>query len=414
MKYLRKVVYILFLTTTILYSQDVGNVSQMPYNFSEYQLNKNLRFSQNSDKMLDSVITMTDGARKKHTMTYNSKGAVTSQLIQSISYTLRNVGLLTYEYDDSNRIASIVSQNWESGGWTGYYRQIFTYDSLLITDLSQSWDASSNSWVNYNRRISDTNVRIGQTWDWSLNDWKNSWRETKEKEGDYLNFIYENWIQDEWKKTSRTIYKLDAEGNFVKYKNELWSEDDWWLYYIYEYGKRDDTTSVTSYRYLASAQTFKENERQTCVYDDEYLSYCFNEIYDTYNYDWRDGSASIKVADSFGNELSFTGFLIEFYYDTPTDISEEDISISNFSLSQNYPNPFNPSTIISFELPQKSEVNLTIYNTLGQVVATLINEIKQAGQHQIVFDASDLPNGVYIYRIKAGSYIASKKMILLK
>ena len=86
MKYLRKVVYILFLTTTILYSQDVGNVSQMPYNFSEYQLNKNLRFSQNSDKMLDSVITMTDGARKKHTMTYNSKGAVTSQLIQSISY----------------------------------------------------------------------------------------------------------------------------------------------------------------------------------------------------------------------------------------------------------------------------------------------------------------------------------------
>ena len=85
-----------------------------------------------------------------------------------------------------------------------------------------------------------------------------------------------------------------------------------------------------------------------------------------------------------------------------------------FKLLQNYPNPFNPSTTISFELPQKSEVNLTIYNTLGQVVATLINEIKQAGQHQIVFDASDLPNGVYIYRIKAGSYTSAKKMILLK
>ncbi len=85
-----------------------------------------------------------------------------------------------------------------------------------------------------------------------------------------------------------------------------------------------------------------------------------------------------------------------------------------YKLLQNYPNPFNPSTTISFELPQKSEVNLTIYNTLGQVVATLINEVKQAGQHQIVFDASHLPNGVYIYRIKAGSYSAAKKMILLK
>ncbi|RMD94049.1 MAG: T9SS C-terminal target domain-containing protein [Calditrichaeota bacterium] len=92
----------------------------------------------------------------------------------------------------------------------------------------------------------------------------------------------------------------------------------------------------------------------------------------------------------------------------------EKTSSRTFELNQNYPNPFNPSTTISFYLPKTSLVTLKIYNILGQRVVTLIDEIRNAGSHKILFDARHLANGYYFYRIKAGEFISTKKMILLK
>ena len=89
-------------------------------------------------------------------------------------------------------------------------------------------------------------------------------------------------------------------------------------------------------------------------------------------------------------------------------------TISEYQLSDNFPNPFNPSTTITFALPQKGEVVLKIYNSLGQEVKTLVNEFKEEGIHKVNFDASNLPSGVYIYSIQANDFMQSKKMILLK
>ncbi len=80
----------------------------------------------------------------------------------------------------------------------------------------------------------------------------------------------------------------------------------------------------------------------------------------------------------------------------------------------NYPNPFNPSTEISFYLPQTSDVRLDVYNIAGQVVATLVNGVMEAGGHTVRWDGTDLASGVYLYRIQAGDYTDSKKMLLLK
>lgn len=85
-----------------------------------------------------------------------------------------------------------------------------------------------------------------------------------------------------------------------------------------------------------------------------------------------------------------------------------------FNLDQNYPNPFNPSTEIRFSLPEDSQVQLRIFNSLGQEVQTLINAQAPAGTHTVKLDASNLSSGVYYYRIQAGSYNAVKKMTLLK
>ena len=87
---------------------------------------------------------------------------------------------------------------------------------------------------------------------------------------------------------------------------------------------------------------------------------------------------------------------------------------SRVSLFQNYPNPFNPSTTIKYELPQKSHVTLTIYNTLGQLVAVLANGEQEAGYHEVKFDGSGLSSGVYFYRMQARSFVQTRKLVLTK
>ena len=86
----------------------------------------------------------------------------------------------------------------------------------------------------------------------------------------------------------------------------------------------------------------------------------------------------------------------------------------DYTLQQNYPNPFNPATIISYSLPLKSQVELVVYNTLGESVMQLVNEEKEAGTYNVEYNAAGLPSGVYFYKLEAGNYQQVKKMILMK
>jgi hypothetical protein len=85
-----------------------------------------------------------------------------------------------------------------------------------------------------------------------------------------------------------------------------------------------------------------------------------------------------------------------------------------FALEQNYPNPFNPTTTIHFAIPRNAHVTLKVYDLLGREVATLVDEVQGSGFKSIVFDASQLASGVYIYRLTAGSFSSSKKLMVVK
>jgi hypothetical protein len=85
-----------------------------------------------------------------------------------------------------------------------------------------------------------------------------------------------------------------------------------------------------------------------------------------------------------------------------------------FMLSQNYPNPFNPSTIVEFGVPVDSKVKVEVFNILGQLIAVLVDEVRQAGYYKVTFGSSNMPSGVYFYRMSAGSFVQTKKMQLIK
>ena len=131
--------------------------------------------------------------------------------------------------------------------------------------------------------------------------------------------------------------------------------------------------------------------------------------------DWNNlDLGTVKILIDNGNDGSIDDSM--FVSNDATGI--DDFFASNnpneFHLYQNYPNPFNPTTTISFNLPKQSHITLKVYNILGQEVAILMNEVKSAGSYREVFNASSLPSGVYVYKLTAGSYIETKKMLLLK
>ncbi len=86
----------------------------------------------------------------------------------------------------------------------------------------------------------------------------------------------------------------------------------------------------------------------------------------------------------------------------------------DYRLEQNYPNPFNPSTTIKFSIPEKSNIELTVYNQLGEFIQTLVNEEKTSGNYEVTFNAQSLSSGVYFYQIRANNFVSTKKLVLLK
>ncbi len=85
-----------------------------------------------------------------------------------------------------------------------------------------------------------------------------------------------------------------------------------------------------------------------------------------------------------------------------------------FRLSQNYPNPFNPETVIEYTIDAASQVELSVYDITGRLISTLVNEIQQPDNYQVIFRADDIPSGTYFYRLKAGSRVETRKMVLLQ
>ncbi len=129
-----------------------------------------------------------------------------------------------------------------------------------------------------------------------------------------------------------------------------------------------------------------------------------------WKFDEGTGSTTADLTSN-GNDGTISGAI---WVPGATPVEDDVNTLHSYNLLQNYPNPFNPATTIRYSIPQKSNVTLKVYDILGNEVTTLVNEEKERGVYTVTFDASSIANGMYLYRLQAGSFVGTKKMILLK
>jgi hypothetical protein len=130
---------------------------------------------------------------------------------------------------------------------------------------------------------------------------------------------------------------------------------------------------------------------------------------------WVDGSGNVYVAGTSQRDDFSNAATILKYAQITVSVEPDGTGLpGTFSLSQNYPNPFNPSTTIQFALPKSGRVELKVYNTLGQEVVTLVNEEKVAGIYSALWNAGGVASGVYFFRLQAGEFTQTRKLLLLK
>lgn len=214
---------------------------------------------------------------------------------------------------------------------------------------------------------------------------------------------------------------LDLSG-YQNPKLTYWTKFD--IENDYDYGQvKVSTNNGTSWIPLAGSYTSSGISPQPVgqpVYDGIMSNWVKEEI-SLSNYT----SSQVKVQFQLKTDGGVTrdGWYLDdigiFIYSIPTDISNDETIVYHFDLKQNYPNPFNPTTKIKYTIPSNvkreiSNVILKIYDVLGNEVATLVNEEKPAGIYEVDFDASGLSSGIYFYKLQAGSFVETKKMMLLK
>jgi hypothetical protein len=167
-----------------------------------------------------------------------------------------------------------------------------------------------------------------------------------------------------------------------------------------------DTTAIYRYRMVDSTQCWMED-----------VAFPATQPFIHYTLTFRRDSGLVQLA--VRNLITMQGYERadhELLEGTVTDVTDryQVRTATQVTLSNAYPNPFNPTTTIRYGLPQRSAVQLTIFNVLGQRVGTVVQGEEEAGYHEVKFDASGLPSGVYFYRMVAGDYVATKRLLVLR
>ena len=369
-------------------------------------------------------------------------------------------------YDNAGRVIQIASEDYIDGEWKAKWRMLFEYQDnsqdvyILMTEW---WDEETEEWDNYGFRTRYVAYQNGlptesieeqwydewlpfmksvMTWtadrmpletldyEWTGDSWELSGRErwiwengllmevvnewwdgevwvvdirwtyTYDNNGNEIEYIFQmsDWLTGELKNFFRELTSYDAQGNATESIDQIWDdENEEWSDIsktIYEeYDNRGNLIRSVDYMHLFD--TWVPSSR------------------DHYHYDGN-GDLQMQVIEVWSGVEWHLAYRVLYSGFDPTNVAPGEGLPDGITLMQNYPNPFNPSTTIRYSIPERIHVVLSIFNTLGQEIARLVDEELEAGNHAVTFEAAHLPSGVYIYRLQAGESVQSKKLMLLK
>jgi hypothetical protein len=346
-------------------------------------------------------------------------------------------------YDANGNRLTYLTGNWIEGQWTNYTLDIYTYDSKgnELTDMSEDWLNSQWQIDNIYRYTYDPrgDVLTEMYQSWQNGTWSTVWSETftydanghkltdllegelldtftYDTSGNELTDLDESWQNGQWVNNMVDSCTYDATGHQMTRSRWVWQNGQWSETYCVIHTYDASGHQLTYFvEYFQNGQ-WTNDELDSCAYNaNGYLNYFSGYVW--YDSTWvpniLDG---VSVPDGPGT-ASFLGcrVMISYKLTSITGIhATEQNTPMGFSLSQSYPNPFNPSTTISFALPSQSFVTLRIFDLLGREISTIVSEDLPPGLYSREWDASRFASGIYFYRLQAGSFTETKKLMLLK
>ncbi|MBD3299238.1 MAG: T9SS type A sorting domain-containing protein [candidate division Zixibacteria bacterium] len=353
-----------------------------------------------------------------------------------------NSSLTMIQYDGNGQQTVIIVQSWSSGAWENQGRTLFEYDvngnELVMT--TQIWDDGSQDWVNVSRTRTEYDGMLlesstSEIWD------SGAWRITGKSlyeynQNDQLASVTNQFdLGSGLEDANRNVYTYDADGNRIQSLTEQWNGSSWTpssrISYTYDAQDREIISTTESYfggfwQPSSSDTTKYDGDR---IVEEVHVAILFgvqltrtlyeyddvNMTETTTNQTWVTTLRADATADWVNTQQMITVFE-EFA--TAVQIESEPWS-PYYELGQNFPNPFNPTTVIHYSLHRSTDVQISVYNVLGQHVVTLEDGRQEPGVYETRWNGTDasgraVPSGVYFYRMKTDSQIETRKMLLLK
>ncbi len=229
--------------------------------------------------------------------------------------------------------------------------------------------------------------------EWNNDQWENSWRNiySYDTENKLIEELDQGWNNNIWNDMFQVFYSYDTNNNLIEMLAQYSSGINF-LRYLYSYDAYNNR--IEEIRQMWNGTEWDNGGRVLYTYNIN------NDLTEEIIQEW-DGSYWLNV-----EKYTYSYIITEL-----ENVEEQDI---DYNISNNYPNPFNPSTKIRYTIPERSKVILKVYDLQGKEISILVDEEKPKGSYEFEFDASSLPSGIYFYRLQAGSFIETKKMVLLK
>lgn len=304
-------------------------------------------------------------------------------------------------------------EEWVNDAWVNYLKTTVAYTGNNVhTWTSQTWDGTGSTWVNsyLSTYTYDGNNRVFQVLgqNWSGGVWNNQTRSTSTYDGssNLVETLGETWDGGGWVNSSKNEFVYNGSGQQTLDRFWFWIDPDWTLFDVdtskYSGGNLSEAVHVGMFGGFVTSLT-----RTLYSYDGE------NEVTEEID---QDGSLSGLAATTWTNQTRTT-----YVYEaggTAVQVSDEPAP-AGWELNQNYPNPFNPSTAIRYSLQRTSQVEVAVYNMLGQEVKILENGVQAPGTYETTWDGTDanghaVASGLYLYRIATDHFTETRKMMLLK